>query len=536
VNIYVNVGDGRGWIRLFFGFVDRVERSISTDEEGSTTTIYTVTCADFMKAFDVTQIYFNPHIADRKDFIGNFAGTKNLAGAQLRTKGVTAFGGPADIILNFAHLLMGFGSQFTAPPNYPFNRSLMEESRKWRKNWAKNNLDEEVRKSIGQDTITDWLEKLRKETTPFVGELKPIAVLLRNEGKVTSSLRFLLDTVFSKGEQEELKAAFKRGDGSADSVVERVAVGLALEKRGLSKELAVDPQIRTGLAIEETAIGPGHLLDLIDFTFVEYDAIDGSIVSAPIWTQQGSLWSLMMGYSNKDINELFMDLRPLSKNHKELGLAKGGYSREPDENTDKEKDVGVRFVPAMVMREYPFSTIESVDISKVEILGQRGKKVNFGAIFSQEPNIPGRKVIFLYPVLNDYVRIQDRKKAALKHIDVAVINVTDIITENIGRSDADLVNLMEMYSDGFMGKHMKYTLRDVQPIAIPISVARHGLRVRTYTTRFARFSKKVTGDAALDNFRTRNKILRWAMMLDHWYQHNIEYLNGTMTTRALRMF
>jgi len=28
-------------------------------------------------------------------------------------------------------------------------------------------------------------------------------------------------------------------------------------------------------------------------------------------------------------------------------------------------------------------------------------------------------------------------------------------------------------------------------------------------------------------------LIRWALMLDHWYQHNIEYLNGTMALRGM---
>jgi hypothetical protein len=519
VNIWINVGDGRGWIRVFFGFVDRVERSIQTTDPGTTTTLYNVTCTDFTKAFDITQIYFNPHIANRKDFLGNFAGTKNLAGAQLRTKGIAAFGGPADIVMNFAHLLMGFGSQFMAPPSYPFENALMEESRRWRRNWAKSRLSDELRKQIGGDTIKKWLDDLYADAKPLEDALKA------GTASGLSSSKY-----FDQGELEDLQEDFRRA-GNAGAIIRRIAISILLVKKGLKKDAIYDPEIKTGLAIEETAFGPGHLLDLIDFSFIEYAAIDGSIVSAPIWTQQGSLWSLMQSYSNDPINELFLDLRPLGENDKEFALAEGGYKKQPDEFHSDKDERSVRFVPAMVMREYPFSTITGVNTENIEILGQRGKKVVFGAIFSKKPNVPGRKVIEI-DTLNDYISSQKVGSKAWKHLDVAVINITDIISETIGRSDADVVNLMEMYSDGFMGKHMKFAMKDVQPIPIPISVARHGLRVRTYTTRFARFSKKMSSIAGVDNFRTRNKLLRWIMMLDHWYQHNIEYLNGTITTRA----
>jgi hypothetical protein len=124
-------------------------------------------------------------------------------------------------------------------------------------------------------------------------------------------------------------------------------------------------------------------------------------------------------------------------------------------------------------------------------------------------------------------------KKAYKHLDVHVISIKDIVQEDVGRSDQDTVNLIELYSDGVFGKHMKFLTQDAQPIVNPISIARNGLRVRTYNTKFARFSKKHQGSkGGVDNFSTRRKLIRWVLMLDHWYQHNVEYLNGNMTLRA----
>jgi hypothetical protein len=521
INIWVNPGDGRGYIRVFFGFVDRIERTINTSENGATDTKFTLSCSDFTKAFEMTHVYFNPYIASREDFVGNFAGTKNLAGSQLRTKGITAFGTPADIVLSYAHLLMGFGSQFVAPTTYPFSKALLEESRRFRRDWAKSRLPKDVLKNLGQDTITDWIRKLQIEAAPIADALR--------KGEVDVVTDIQMDLVFSEKEKEDFKRQFAAGVG-ADKVTDRIAIEFLLARRKLPKDLLDDPDIKSGLAIEETAAGPGHLLDLIDFSYVEHNAIDGSIVSAPIWTQQGSLWSLMNSYSNNMVNELFMDLRPLGADASKT-LSRGGYHFGPDEFNLK--DYGVRFVPSLIMREYPFSTVSDVaPKSKIEILGKPLKgKIEFGPIFSQEPNIPGRKTIEVR-VLNDFLYMKNPKARAVKHIDVSVISILDIKSESLGRSDADVVNLIEVYSDGTHGKHMKYIMQDIQPVSIPISVARHGLRVRTYTTRFARFSKKYHSDQGIDTLGTRRKLIRWALLLDHWYQHNIEYLNGTITSRA----
>jgi hypothetical protein len=522
ITIWVNPGDGRGFIKVFFGFVDRIDRVIQTDAEtGATTTLFKLSCSDFTKAFDITHVYFNPYIADREDFVGEFAGTKNLAGAALRTKGVTVFGSPVDIVLSYAHLLMGFGAQFVAPKSYVFNQALLEESRKFRRDWAKSRLSKEVLKEIGSDTIAQWLAKLKKEA-------KGIEELLAEDlrtGNHDNVFNYAGSMGLSDAEANDLVNQFVSGEGVSE-IVQQVAVRAILSKRGLpTKLLTDDASIKAGLAIEETAAGQHHLLDLIDFSLVEHAAIDGSIVATSIWTQQGTLWSLMNSYSNSMVNELFMDLRPLSKNFKEKALSGGGYARIKDELVEKESETGVMFVPSMIMREYPFSTVRGYFVAAT-VLGKPVEDVLFGALFSNEPNIPGRKIISI-PAISDTADAE----YCFKHLDVAVISVLDIASESVGRSDVDVVNLLEVYSD-LIGKNMKFMMQDIQPIAIPISVARHGLRVRSYTTRFARFSKKVRKKGGVDTVGTRRKLVRWAMLLDHWYQHNAEYLNGSITTRA----
>ena len=510
VNIWFDPGDGRGFIRTFFGFVDRISRDIVTSEDGATTTMFSVSCSDFTKAFDKTCIYFNPHIADRDDFVGTFAGTKHLAGAALRTKGITIYGTPADLILNLSTLMLGFGSQFILPPKYPADKAKIDASREVRKKWVKARLPKDLQTLIGQGTITDWVKKLTADAANVVQNWKETP----EAGPDTS----LFNT------DEKLSAA---------------AIGALLVKAGLQPNTMDLPDIHTGLAVEATvADGKNHLLDILDYSFIEWLAIDGSIVSAPIWTQQGSVWGLMNAYANPIVNELFCDLRPLSREYSDdEPLKEGDYAREGDEHYDESLvdylgPVSVRHVPAIVMREHPFSTIESINASQVKIFKKSVGVIQIGNIFSARgPGKAGRSIVKMQPVLHDFIALADSSQVAYKHLDVVTVHVSDIISENIGRSDNDVTNLFELYSDGPVGKHMKFLTQDLQPIANPVSVARHGLRVQTYTTRFARFSKKYMQEGGVDNYGTRQKLARWALMMDHWYQHNIEYLNGSITTR-----
>jgi hypothetical protein len=487
----------------------------------------------------MTNIYFNPHVGDRKDFVGKFSGTKNLAGALLRTRGITVWGTPADIVLNLTHLLFGFGSQWVMPRSYPSaDKDVSDYNRKTRLKWVKSRFTSDIQKLVGQDTISQWylkqqdtakaLKKVlsKSEVTNFAGfvDVEPACTEILNSPNfagIKEKQAFI----------DQLNDLAKRNLSSdlSDEMLESFIVDMLIEAQGAS---AAD--VNTALEVEALSVNR-HLLDLIDFSFVEYEAIDGSIVSTPIWTQQGTLWSIMNSYSNDIINELFCDLRPLSLNYVNSGVASGGYYRGYDEFVNSSSDlvdtcVPVKFVPAMIMREHPFSTIDSANVF-VEILGVQVDSIYLGSIFSKEAKQGGR-VVNVLPTLNDLIQESNPDAKAYKHLDVVVLDTRDIISENIGRSDNDECNLMEVISDGFMGKHMKFAVQDLQPIVTPISVMRNGLRVRSYTTRFARFSSKLRTNQGIDSVGTRYKIARWALLLDHWYQHNIEYLTGTMTTRA----
>ena len=116
INIYFDTNDGAGWTRTFFGMVDRVEETYKVDNKGTPKTSYTIYCSDFQKAFERTNIYFNPHVVGREDFAGEQFGVVNVGGLALMTKGIRASGSPADIVKNLLILMYGFGSQFVLKP------------------------------------------------------------------------------------------------------------------------------------------------------------------------------------------------------------------------------------------------------------------------------------------------------------------------------------------------------------------------------------------------------------------------------------
>lgn len=520
VHIYFDPGDGRGFIRTFFGFVDRVERSITTDNLGSTQTQFNVTCSDFTKAFDKTNIYFNPHLAERADFRTQFAGRRNIAGSALRTKGIRVWGTPADVVISLAQRLMGFGSQFVVPPGHPVINSLVNISRTKRL----TNLLISISNDLLNYSDPDTLEALKKKTE------KEKALIVKTG---VQDLLNAIPSALARENAEEEPLTPKQ----LSKLLETPPDGIQFDLQALKR---VIQQARDIFRRSEQNIS---LLDLIDFSFVEHNAIDGSILSASIWQSTGTLWSIMNAWSNGDVNELFCDLRPVSKNTK-FDVKEGGYSNSPDENAIAGN--GILMVPALVMREYPFATIESVKPGSILFSGvledifpvpveERWKHQPIpiagfgpgGGVFSRDPGNSGRKVLTIKS-LNPF-----RPGAkGTKHLDVIAISTQDIISERIGRDDQGVANFIEVYSDLGIGKHGKYLTQELQPIATPISVMRDGLRVQTFVSKYARWPAKNSKDAGLDSPSSRFQVVRWALMLDHWYQHSKEYLNGTISLRA----
>jgi murein DD-endopeptidase MepM/ murein hydrolase activator NlpD len=252
---------------------------------------------------------------------------------------------------------------------------------------------------------------------------------------------------------------------------------------------------------------PPTLLDVIDLeTFVERTAIDGYTNAFSMWSRQDSVLSFMRLVSNEIVNELFLDLRPISRDG---GLTAGtDYSRDLDDiegnRADEEGGVsGILYQPAVVMREYPYATIDYIDATNVPLtLRQRGTTgeadgefetigmLNFGAIFSNRPNTPGRHIVTIPGINTEDLALGVSTFAAKKHLDVAVVYDAEIVGTKFSRSDTDHFNLFEIVSDpgSLIGENSRFTMMDLLPIITPVHIMRHGLRVRSLTSIFSRHS------------------------------------------------
>ena len=490
INIYFNIGDGEGWTRTFFGFVDRVVEKYTVGPDGSPRTQHNILCTDFYKALEKTNVYFNPHLAGRPDLSGEFFGTPNIGGLALMTSGLRVHGSPADIVVNLMLVLLGFGTQFSLPPGYdPLFKDIFRQRRA---QFIQNRLGESAKQAIEE---AGGFNQLRAQIR---SEEQGTAQDLANSG---SSQRERINSLFRERgitnatEQQRILESVNAGD------VDRVAALLA-DSRLRNTLVTTDPGRTTDdesgtLDVLNTTLpkATSSLLDVIDvFSFVERTAIDGFHTGYTVWQQQGSLISFARSMSHEIMNELIFDLRPLVSSQAGQHV-RAPYSRQPDEiegNVDENGGTnGITHVPAMVMREYPFSTIDGIDLRgvNVQLDGQEGEigVVYFGEIFAAGINEPGRHAVRI-PNIN----LSDRREGkgnilAPKSIDVAVVHEDEFVDTELGRSDHEHYNLLEFYSDALLGQDQRFYMHDLLPILTPVHVMRHGLRVRSLTTRFARF-------------------------------------------------
>jgi hypothetical protein len=267
---------------------------------------------------------------------------------------------------------------------------------------------------------------------------------------------------------------------------------------------------------------------------------------------------------------MIFDLRPVATGTKQTSANSSQfddscfgeeYSTEPDElgynsanasiNREFSSHINaVTYTPAIVFREYPYSTVEGVDLSGLMVDNSNPLGfVPFGPVFSVKNDEDDR-----YRALYDYTEvheIEDGKisiapvkcqlvdgSKPMKHLDVVVIRDPDVVSSVIGRSDNDTWNLFAMYAEDALQAVYKFILNAFMPVTNAVSIARNGLRVREMTTRYAPLSRnKLCGGpkekkGTLQNGVVRNMV-RWLMLVDHWNQHNIEYLTGTIVLRGM---
>lgn len=463
VNIYFDIGDGQGWTRVFFGLIDRIEEAYDVSEAGVPSTVYHVICTDFTKVFDKTFVYFNPALRNRADWINSDFSQGNIGGLAALSRGLVLSGSPADIVQNFILVMLGFGTQMVLPESY--RPRVSDEFRTSRRRFITDQLNSApLRTAVDPDVLQTLNERLLRQSD----------------------------------------------DTSAPPLTEEERAEIGIE--GTEAITRTADQLRAdvlrNLALRELDVGgdsPAFLLDIIDlYTFVERNGIDGYRTALEMMENTGDLMSTIRQYSNEVVNEVFFDLRPVMSDG---GLRPGdSFSHEADDwggNVSGSHPAGIQYVPALVMREYPFSTINRVDASTVQMrLGPDSATYGVmwcGALFSNEKDVPGRHVIRIPSVAIDQQTQGSASTTADKHLDVVVLSENEIVKTRWGRSDEDHFNLFELHTNAIMGSvGERYLFGDLLPLITPIDIMRHGLRIKQADTMYAYFGNQAVVQSQTD--------------------------------------
>lgn len=518
------------------GYIDKINRQSNViDDNGTVQTRFTINCTDFTKIFDRTDIYFNPHLKNRSDLVDPQFGKSQLAGLALQTAGLTAHGSPADLIENLSVLLLGFGAQWTLPKSYE------QAARGFTK------LNRERRRQ-------------RTKSKVPTNALQQAAELF---GSTISNLEFAIQgTEDDVNQWLNLEAENRANPDDGDERIEAIYNDYKSKYSQLFSNTLALSAYQT-VVRESSENSPYTFLDLLDLSFIEAMAIDGYILTASIWESAGSLASIMYNFSNQDINELFFDLRPVvedstqgfhdtcfgeqySKQPDELGINREGFGNFPASVP------AVKYVPAIVMREYPYSTVEGIDMRNYYTRDSKQLGfLPFGPIFSiTKQSTEPHRVLYNYTtvdelVVNNNASLSPNKCAfadissPLKHLDIVQITTQDVIEDSVGRHDHSVINFFSMYAESPLTEMQKYTFENIMPIATPVSIERHGLRTWEPTSKFADFTRdNICGNEAVQDVgegsgQVERNLVRWALMLDHWNQHNVEYLDGSITVRGM---
>lgn len=509
VNIYFNVGDGQGWVRTFFGLIDKIEESYSVGGDGKPTTYYNLVCTDFVKVFSKTNIYHNPQLALRRDFTDTDIGAVNVGGTAIMAKGVRAHGTPDSMVRNVITTLLGFGSQFTVPRSYP---KPSDTTLRARRGQRVSSIMRTMQNIARPQEYFDLKDKIEHEAVQSSRDLLTLGSVEAIMSSMVNDLKISQSAVNTqRGSIQRLLQSRQRNLQEYDSgglkdfiYANRFANALGIPADLGSVTAERDQEysavLRTALADSDKSF-----IDYLDITtLVERESMDGYYTGTAIWEKDNiNLFNIVMQYSNEVVNECFFDLRPLGKRDGN-GRLLTDYSTELDDIEGNAPDPenspqAICYVPSLVMREYPFGVVKSIVADSVDISPTDQPEplegVPVGDIFSTGVNSGGRHILTDVPNIN----IEDRALAGnnitvpnygTKILDVAVISQEEIISSSIGRSDVDHVNLLELWYEA-SDVNPRWEMQALLPIVTPGHIKMHGLRQKRYSTRYASFDGRV---------------------------------------------
>jgi len=398
INIYLDTHRdndnvyNRGNVRVFFGYVDSISKSISVGGEGAKLTTYTILCQDFAKAIRSTDIYNNPFLSQQSgeglpDVVREEM-KHNLGGLTVFAHGMAYEGTPRDVVIQNTMRCLGMGGQWVLPQHYseglPGSKhnvffdvesksenvdssktrtaDLLEESlfpdqiRALMRDEGNQVLMAEVDKLLA-DPQLDFaeVEELVKKLETLIGEstAKFDARIDQQKGKV-SHRPYLSNTFFKvgpalKGRANTKESSYESFETNLKPVIEAIITKVSIESRSVQGKFKLSPLVNhladpaTGKNDQAVAQPALTIFNILCLDYLE--DVDGYWGDLRWMKYQGNLYGATLENGNTIINELFFDLRPSpifdnSVTRDGLGVKTNG---------------AMPMVPAVVLREKPFT-------------------------------------------------------------------------------------------------------------------------------------------------------------------------------------
>lgn len=529
-DFYVDPTNGKtGMTWVMTGKVGSVRRSRRTTEKGAQTREIEILCWDFQKIINDVMIYFSQELLGRAQELGVSGDLTliNIGGIALESYGLTFSGSPAQIAESILYGLLGFGAQCVLPKHYPLRPDVVAS-----------------RRAAARQRVIDGLSK---ETLTRLGT---IVAGPRSAASDPGGVFGNLDAAL-QDRTPRTAAGFIE-----DDIVQALRDGALLDRLPGQTWVDVQKKLREASRLESELVVLKNLLDRetnalrgwfdnVSFDFVERQAVDGYGVDLSLLSMQGSIEQFLSAATNPELNQCLLDLRPVAIGDDPcFGDAGRGepiqYSTEKDTlgiNVTGTAEVpasmpGIQHVPAVVFREHPNATVEGFDAKTVQISnGKRLGFIPFGPVFSGErPGPDGGRIVYDYEsvdleALSPYVPLTG---SPLKHLDVVRVYPDEVIEDTLARTDREIVNLLSVVPQGLLGETTRFALRYVFPIVSPVSISRHGLRVKQSQTRFHGVGR---GDQSrdIDGGETERFLARMGLLQEHWFQHNSQFWSGELT-------
>ena len=422
VNIYLNTHRGddniynRGNVRVFFGYVDAVSKSVTVDGDGAKSTIYTIMCQDFAKAIRATDIYNNPFLSlQRGDGEGDIVREElshNLGGLVLHALGVPYEGTPREVVLQGLMRCLGTGGQCILPQHYSeglpgsqYNVSFKLDKK------AGEQFFKEVDKSLNPDaaqifdnllddtslTVDEVARHINDAVeTGVVAELAFDTSLVPQNKNIKVPFRsYLSNTFFQVGpgigpDGNDDKITYGPIDNKIKPIIEKTLTKVAFESQQSSKKFRLTPMVNHLADPATNDDVTQHALTIFNILCLDYmEDVDGYWGDWRWMRYQGNLMGALMDGANTLINELFFDLRPMPVF--DNGLSKDGLGVKTNG--------ALAMVPAVVLREKPFTNYPhpTKGISNADAKSS----VRIGALLDEKGTSTGLKKIPSEPITNN---------------------------------------------------------------------------------------------------------------------------------------